>query len=113
MCSESSSELHSSEQTGSQHNGGVSSRTPSSDGVDRLFMPSTSGHDDSGTHENSLLGFSSLRGQSSIKDSSSVPRRSRSPSVGDRNFSLGHSRLSQVVFHSLQASSFIPCFGPK
>ena len=81
MCSESSSKLYySSGQTGGRSDGGVSSRTPRSDGTDGPSMRSTSGHGDSGTHENSLLGFSSHRKHSPIKDSSSVLQRSRPPS---------------------------------
>ena len=108
MSVESSSRLHFSlGWTGAQSDGGVSFKTPRFDGADRPSVRSTkttSGHDGSGTHENSRLAFSSLRGHSSIKDSSLVPRRSRSTSEGDRDFSLGHSILSKVIFHSLPAS---------
>ena len=57
--------------------GGVSSRTPRSDGVYGPSLLSTTGQDDSGTCESSCLSSSSLRGHSSIKDSSSVPWQSR------------------------------------
>ena len=49
MCSESSFRHRSSSgQMGGQHDGGISSITPGSDGVDRHSVRSTPGRDDSG-----------------------------------------------------------------
>ena len=91
MCSESSFRLHSSSgRKGGQSDGGVSSRTPRSDGADGPSIQSISGHDDLGTHEDFLLGFSSHREHSFIKDSGSVLQWPRSPPVGERESSLGH-----------------------
>ena len=106
MCSESSFRLHSSSgQKGGQSDGGVSSRTPRSDGADGPSMQSISGHDDLGTHEDFLLGFSSHREHSYKGQWFGASAASLAP-CGRKGVFLRALKIIKSFFCSLQVSSF-------